>query len=264
MTRVIRSPQYREQSRPAPEASPIAQTDDHAPTPQPSGATPDDIGVTESATSKQPDLDALREQIREELRQEVEQEVQQAAETEIEALKNAALEEARGQAEDEAKAEANKVLDAKLAELDEVIGRLSGHVDAAVEGVGDMAAEVAFATVCKLLGETAHSAEGVFQLTKQVLSRLSRSGEVIVRVRPRDMELLQGQIGALERTGYGLQLRLVADESIHLGGCVLESQTGSLDARLEHQMARLRDVLLGAAAEQSSQTGEDGDAETVS
>jgi flagellar assembly protein FliH len=82
-------------------------------------------------------------------------------------------------------------------------------------------------------------------MVQQVLSRATQEEGVVVRLHP-------GDCAALRNGGKGLfpgkngrgKVELVADEEVSLGGCILETSGGSLDARIETQIERLRDSLL--------------------
>ncbi len=69
---------------------------------------------------------------------------------------------------------------------------------------------------------------------------------LVVRVSPRDHELLAAE-GLKPKNGDAHAVELLADERVELGGCLIETGGGTLDGRLETQLKRLRDTLLGAA-----------------
>ena len=62
----------------------------------------------------------------------------------------------------------------------------------------------------------------------------------------RAVEMAIGE-GLLPKNGDTARLELVADERVELGGCLIETDGGTLDGRLETQLKRLRDTLLDAA-----------------
>lgn len=115
----------------------------------------------------------------------------------------------------------------------------------------DAMIELAFAAVCKLVGEHAASAAGVAAMVRQHSARRHEREQVVVRLHPDDFALLQGG-------DDGLADHCRADAGIELGGCIVDSGSGSLDARLETQLTRLRDTLLTVRAERAAGVHGDG------
>lgn len=118
------------------------------------------------------------------------------------------------------------------------------------DGEDDIVA-LAFTVVCRLLGETAHTRAGIAALLRQAVAGLRAGPLLVVRMHPADLALVRTEpalaalMARLEGPG-GVQWR--ADEDAVLGGCMLESVHGELDARLHTQMVRLRDHLLAVRA----------------
>ena len=69
---------------------------------------------------------------------------------------------------------------------------------------------------------------------------------MLVRLATADADLLRDMHGEMTRLAGIKGLEIVADDSIALGGCLLETARGGLDARLETQVQRLRELLLAA------------------
>lgn len=103
--------------------------------------------------------------------------------------------------------------------------------------------ELAFTAICRILGEQAVRREViVLTLRESVAASRERDG-LVIRIHPDDLELLR--LGA---DGPEPPLGLRADAQVLLGGCIIDSNTGSLDARLETQIARLAAVLAATRA----------------
>jgi len=113
----------------------------------------------------------------------------------------------------------------------------------ALESAAGDAVALAFAAACRILGEAFVSAEGVRAAIDHALGQAAAEDEVIVRVARADLDrLYESEPAGIDRGG----LKLVADPSISMGGCVIETSAGSLDARLETQVSALRAALLDA------------------
>lgn len=72
----------------------------------------------------------------------------------------------------------------------------------------------------------------------------ARSGPVTLRVHPDDLRHVERERPALAaRVAAGIEVRLLADESVGRAGCVIETPTGRLDARLSTQIDALARAL---------------------
>jgi flagellar assembly protein FliH len=92
-----------------------------------------------------------------------------------------------------------------------------------------------FESLCRVLGREAASAESLRSVVRHLLAAQGARVQLEVHVHPDDMALLPAAQD---------NWRWVADESVQLGGVILRSPQGSLDARLEVQLAALREALV--------------------
>ena len=115
-----------------------------------------------------------------------------------------------------------------------------------LEDVADEAGEIVFTAVCKILGDGFTNREGAVATVREAVRRSKERGRLFVRVSPEDFELLSSRRRELLDGAVAGEVDLVADEKVKLGGCLLEGPSGSLDARLELQLQRLREVLVRA------------------
>jgi flagellar assembly protein FliH len=148
--------------------------------------------------------------------------------------------EGRAQAVEEAQAAAREHstrIDAFLAKLE------STRESALVANEADALA-IGFAAACKVLGERLVTAEGVQGAVREVLDRIRATEKLVLRLSPRDYEWWK----SLDTEGAfaGRAVDLIADSSLAFGGCVVETGAGTLEARMEEQVAGLKDVLLKA------------------
>jgi flagellar assembly protein FliH len=81
---------------------------------------------------------------------------------------------------------------------------------------------------------------------RQAAAAAKNKERLVVRLHPADLSALRAA-GALQTILPAEQaVSWVADNSIELGGCVVETDGGGLDARLETQIDRMRTTLLAA------------------
>lgn len=122
-------------------------------------------------------------------------------------------------------------------------------VDALVLSLGrerqateDAALELALAALVRLLGEAPDAAR-VAALVRQAGAQLRDPGQLRVRMAPADIELLkEAGIDPAALAPQAAEVQWVADPAVQ-GGCVLQTATGNLDARLHKQVAALADAL---------------------
>lgn len=145
---------------------------------------------------------------------------------------------ARGQEQGERAALAQ--VERKLALLSTLAGTLEANGRDAWSQAEDMAVEVVYAAVCRIAGVTAPSREALLEMVRGI-ARDEQTRQWTVRLHPQDAELLQAEAATLDA-----RLVLHADAAVELGGCVIDSDKGALDLRLETQLARLGETLLAA------------------
>lgn len=108
----------------------------------------------------------------------------------------------------------------------------------------ELALHLAFAALRKLLGAAFASNAGAAAAIAQALAQTDAQSVVTVRVAPADVALLAGTSesdGLLGALPHGMSIE--ADERIAMGGCMIETTRGTLDARIETQLDGLLQVL---------------------
>jgi flagellar assembly protein FliH len=95
------------------------------------------------------------------------------------------------------------------------------------------------------MGQSALTPAGVRALLTQAIAQLNGAAALGVRLHAQDLAALRADPEAapiLARLGSAV--RWQPDNTVAMGGCVLDGATGSLDARLDVQMQALRATLL--------------------
>jgi flagellar biosynthesis/type III secretory pathway protein FliH len=124
-----------------------------------------------------------------------------------------------------------------------------------IEKVADDAAEIALMAVGKILGEGFLSRATAVAAVREAVRRCQGREKLHVRVAPEQFALLDERKEEWLEGAVANEVTLVADEQIRYGGCVIESASGTLDARLETQFQRLRETLRVARAEWEAKRG---------
>jgi flagellar assembly protein FliH len=132
---------------------------------------------------------------------------------------------------------------------------IAAHAQAALAEVvwaaQDESVALSYETLCGMLGASAVQPGAI---RAQVAHLLAQHGapEVVLHVHPQDAELLRGGVPAVAE-------RIVADPEVALGGCILRTAAGALDARLDAMLEACKTVLREARAYavQQHRSGED-------
>lgn len=103
----------------------------------------------------------------------------------------------------------------------------------------DMLVEIAYAAVCRMVGATAASRETLLDMVRAIARDEHAAKQLRIRMHPQDLATLQ-----TEELPLDARISLQADSAVALGGCMVDSDKGTLDARLETQLSRLGEALL--------------------
>lgn len=86
--------------------------------------------------------------------------------------------------------------------------------------------------------------ETVRQVLQEVLPRAAGTEEITIRLHSEDLEALQALApGLVDRLNGGARVAWIPDDSITRGGCLIETDRGRLDARVETRFQRLAESL---------------------
>ncbi len=136
--------------------------------------------------------------------------------------------------------------EAALAEMTEILVRAQQEADELRTASKEAAIPIARRMAERIVGralELHPSLIGDIAAQALAASR-ARSGLVTLRVHPVDLVALEQERPRLAaRLGGALDLQLVADEAIVQGGCIVETTSGRLDARLDRQLDAIEKAL---------------------
>lgn len=127
---------------------------------------------------------------------------------------------------------------AQVARVSALAQALAQAKRALLEENQDMLVEIAFTATCRMLGRHAATRAGIESMVLTLIENERDLETLSVRLHPRDAGLL-GAVGAR----LDPRIRIEADAGVELGGCLVDSARGTLDARLERQLQYLRAAL---------------------
>lgn len=102
----------------------------------------------------------------------------------------------------------------------------------------------------KILGDVLREdPERIVSVVQEALRNLSRERRLTIEAAPGEAAILERHRAALEvRIGPECTLRIVESPAVPSGGCLLRSELGTIDARVETQLQLLEKALLEDAA----------------
>ena len=139
-------------------------------------------------------------------------------------------------------------LEAALAELNEHLLDARERRDNALAGAERDLLRLAVKLAEKIIGcEIAQDEATLAEIVASALRNARQHEMLTVRVNPADMPAVQARRERLDPTGRARFLDLVADPRVAHGGCVIESESGTIDAQLDVQLGVLERALLARA-----------------
>lgn len=168
-----------------------------------------------------------------------------AARQEAELLRS----EARGQGYEEGLAELDSerlMLAEKVREIEETA---NGQVEQFWEQIEPELLGLSVAIAKKIIRHEVEMNDGfVLETVKTSLRQLRDRQDLKVRVNPADYELVRGRKEDIAGSCDGVRtVEVIDDRRVDQGGCILESGSGTLDARLDSQIVEVERALMEAA-----------------
>ena len=102
----------------------------------------------------------------------------------------------------------------------------------------------------KLIGrELKQDAATAADIVATALRHARRSDVVTIRINPADFPAVDAARAKLDKAGRAQFLDIVADKQVAIGGCLIESDSGTIDAQLDTQLRVLERALLNSIDE---------------
>lgn len=105
------------------------------------------------------------------------------------------------------------------------------------------------------MGEIAENRELVLNVVAQAIQSAQSEEEMTVRVSPADFQFIEQMKEKLPKEFEALKrAKLEASDEIHDGGCVVETNYGTVDATVEQRMDKLWDAIAGKLPKVKNET----------
>lgn len=129
------------------------------------------------------------------------------------------------------------------AELLELLDTLSECKRREIDKFEDELIAIGFEAICKIIGQSMTDKDVVTSLVREVISHAQDRMHMVLRVCPQHFDVIQQAKDMLSR-GLSNRLEIVADDHVKYGGCIIETDAGAIDGRLEKQLNSLLELLL--------------------
>lgn len=150
-------------------------------------------------------------------------------------------------------ADGQSAFEDRLAQVDALLETLQAQFGQAIAGLEDMAVGIAHAACCRVLGDLVATPEGVRSVVRQVIAEVRQQDRLVIGLAPADYELLEASGRLALTAGRAGSVEVLANASVDLGGCLVDTSYGRLDGRLEVQLQQLRDTLLATRAQRTQE-----------
>lgn len=138
----------------------------------------------------------------------------------------------------------------KLSEMTDVLEQCKRWTASEIEGLEFVAKEIVLAALVKIIGHEYENPTFVAATIKQVAQQVRDSARMTIRVNKRDYEALRSYLPVLQEQ-FGEHIQIQTDSRIQLGGCLIETDTGTFDGRLETQIKLLQESMEAAVSKEA-------------
>jgi flagellar assembly protein FliH len=149
------------------------------------------------------------------------------------------------------------VREAMMEIVNEVEGRRHEVLADAKQGLLRLSIAIA-ERICR--AQVCRTTDHLQPLVEEVIDAAGEAHGLVLRVNPADADAVEtfiGDVHALATAGETAAVRILPDEAVSRGGCLAERRTGKADARVETQIERIVNELLGVQTnEDAADTGE--------
>ena len=155
---------------------------------------------------------------------------------------------------EKARTEVMNELQTEVDALAEIRSSLNEAIGEQISGVDEVALQIVLESINKVFGSVMQDNDASVAMIRKVIEQTQNRANLFVRVSKKDFVMLQDNNIELIENKPGDNIQVIADDRVILGGCILETDAGSIDGRLETQLAHLREVIV-SASEQDKDSG---------
>ncbi len=142
--------------------------------------------------------------------------------------------------------EAQKSHSDLLAEADQTLVEARQEREKIIRQAEDEIAQLAVAVARKIIFREMFADPSIVgDIVQEAIRKVTDREEITVKVHSADLDFVLSRQEDLTKTIKGIRkLKILADNSISPGGCVIETPNGTVDARIESQLAEIEQSIL--------------------
>lgn len=135
---------------------------------------------------------------------------------------------------------------ARLEEANNIVQQAHIKRQEIIAGSEDEIVQLAMAVARKVIStELTANPEYIIQIVKRAIQKVTDREEVTVRVNPENLDTVISAQDKLSGSVQGIRkFKVLADNSVTPGGCVIETPNGNVDARIESQLGEIEQALM--------------------
>lgn len=158
-----------------------------------------------------------------------------------------------------AKNEIKEAYERKITEAEAVLRQAYQAKEQLVQEAEPFVVSLSFAVAEKIIQkQLSVEREIVLELARKTLSRKRESGTITLCVSPEQFAYVHAAREELSlAVDSQAELQIIPDSSVNDGGCVVRSALGSIDARIDTQLAEIKKALMQVAIQHEEQSGHD-------
>jgi type III secretion protein L len=137
-----------------------------------------------------------------------------------------------------------------LAEWNQILVQASRRADELTKNWEDTMLRLSVQIAGKIIGEELKlNPEAIVSIVMEVLKGTRAGKRLTIQVNEADVQLVRSRVNRVkESLSASTEIEIIASASVPVGGCVIESELGIIDARLETQLKCLEDALVRGAS----------------
>ena len=107
------------------------------------------------------------------------------------------------------------------------------------------AATMAYAIASKVINGLVDVDDNfILNIVNNAIRESGTDDELVIKINPDDKKVLDSYMPKLKKEYYDKEMVIAADPDINRGSCIIETESGDIDARIEKQMAVIEKTLL--------------------
>jgi len=144
---------------------------------------------------------------------------------------------------EEGRTQGRAELDKALDELNEFCNNIIKQRQEVIQQLEPDIVQLVFNIAQKVIHDEVSNGEAIRKLIKAILKQASDEDKLLVKVNPDDLEDVKKYTENLTVLNKFSDFRVIEDESIQRGGCIVETSYGYIDAQIDMQMEKIKEVL---------------------